>query len=238
MARSDELRKQRAGTVINLTSKKQETELGQALLDVEARIQAEFPVRLKHKKDWHLNEILKALRADFEGTDVNFGSTHSKNPLMRPDGGVLSMLDNNDVLYHILISEMKSQGTNDKRIEEGLDTQAMGNAIERMAKNVIGFRTAMLSEMILPFVCFGSGWDFKPESSILDRVLVIAMFGPLNDLDSMWTRGEGRFNRGCYFFREEPWPVGEMADVLFAVAKRSIQYYFSKYGEGRFISPD
>ena len=234
MSHSDDLRKQRAGTVINLTSKKQETELGQALRAVEARVQHEFPVRLEHKKDWYLNEILQALTTEFAGTDVDFGEAHSKKPSMRPDGGVLSMLDNNDVPHHILISEMKSQGTNDKRIEEGLGTQSMGNAIERMGKNVIGFRTAMLSETIMPFVCFGSGWDFKPESSILDRVLVIAMFGPLNDIDGMWTKGEGRFNRGCYFF-QKPWTVDEMTDTLFTVAKRSIQYYLAKHGEEAFI---
>jgi hypothetical protein len=50
--------------------------------------------------------------------------------------------------------------------------------IERLGKNVIGFRTAMLKEDIMPFVCFGYGCDFEEQSSILDRVVTIAMFGP------------------------------------------------------------
>jgi hypothetical protein len=39
MARKADLRLQRAGTVINMTSKKQESELGQALTAVVARLQ-------------------------------------------------------------------------------------------------------------------------------------------------------------------------------------------------------
>ncbi|MCQ3807647.1 MAG: hypothetical protein KTV16_10300 [Acidimicrobiia bacterium] len=52
---------------------------------------------------------------------------------------------------------------------EGKPKQAKGNAIERLGKNVIGFRTAMMNEAIVPFVCFGSGCDFADDSSILDR---------------------------------------------------------------------
>ena len=43
----------------------------------------------------------------------------------------------------ILISEVKSQGTNDAREKEGKSKQAMGNAIERLGKNMIGFRTPL-----------------------------------------------------------------------------------------------
>ena len=45
--------------------------------------------------------------------------------------------------YPILITEMKNQGTNDLRLKEGKKKQAKGNAIERLGKNVIGFRTAL-----------------------------------------------------------------------------------------------
>ena len=81
------------------------------------------------------------------------------------------------VSYPILISEAKNQGTNDLRLQEGLTKQAKGNAIERLGKNVIGLRTALMRESIFPFVCFGYGCDFAPDSSILDRVTTIAMFG-------------------------------------------------------------
>ena len=83
-------------------------------------------------------------------------------------------------LYPILITEVKNQGTNALRIKEGLKEQARGNAIERLGKNVIGLRTALSSESIFPFVCFGFGCDFSSLFSILDSVVTIAMFGMLN----------------------------------------------------------
>ena len=55
--------------------------------------------------------------------------------------------------------------TSEKR--EGKTSKALSqvllyrNAIERLGKNVIGFRTALLNEAIFPFVCFGDGCDLK-----------------------------------------------------------------------------
>jgi hypothetical protein len=66
-----------------------------------------------------------------------------------------------------LITEVKNQGTNDLRAKEGLRKQARGNAIERLGKNVIGFRMALLHESIFLFACFGDGCDFAPDSSII-----------------------------------------------------------------------
>ncbi|MGO9320621.1 MAG: EcoRI family type II restriction endonuclease [Solirubrobacteraceae bacterium] len=134
----------------------------------------------------------------------------------------------------ILISEVKNQGTNDARAVEGKSTQAMGNAIERLGKNMIGFRAAMLSEGIMPFVCFGYGYDFKDGSYILDRVRTIAMFGPLNEVCLMNEGQDGRFNRGSFFFREEEWTQRRMAKVMYEIASRSIYYYFAKLGPEAF----
>lgn len=62
------------------------------------------------------------------------------------------------------IAEVKNQGTNELRAEEGKARQAMGNAVEHLGKNVIGLRAAMLSEAIFLFVCFGYGCDFDTGS--------------------------------------------------------------------------
>ena len=153
---------------------------------------------------------------------------------MRPDGGILSMLDNEGTARPILITEVKNQGTNDLRVAEGKPKQAKGNAIERLGKNVIGFRTAMMSEAIVPFVCFGYGCDFADDSSILDRVSTIAMFGTLNTVNVVNQGESGSFNRGSFFFREQKWSVDEMAEVMYEVASRSIYYYFASYGEATF----
>ena len=234
-SRSQRLRRLRAETVLNLKSEVQETTLADALVDVVARLQEAFEVELQHDSRWWLHEIISSLRRDFP--EVPFAKP-PKNRWMEPDGGVLSVVDREGNRHVILISEVKSQGTNDEREKEGKSKQAMGNAIERLGKNMIGFRTAMLSESIMPFVCFGDGWDFKPGSYILDRVVTIAMFGPLNRI-ALHNDGEGgQFNRGSFFFREDPWTAKEMANRLFKVAERSIYYYFSEFGPEAFEPSD
>ena len=63
----------------------------------------------------------------------------SSTTYLQPDGGVIYLTDRDNNMYPILIGEVKKQGTNDKREEEGKGKQAQGNAVERLGKNVIGF---------------------------------------------------------------------------------------------------
>jgi type II restriction enzyme len=109
--------------------------------------------------------------------------------------------------------------------------QASGNAIERLGKNVIGLRTWMSDETIFPFVCFGYGWDFNPSCSILDRVITIAEFGELNVTNLHNTK---KTNRGSFYFQQHPMTAKEILVIMEDIAKRSVQYYFSKYKESNF----
>jgi type II restriction enzyme len=235
MSSSARLRIQREGTVLNLASQQQETTLGQALKKVVAKLEREFPrAQFRHRRNWQLSEIVDKLKREFP--DVPFADPPVKRWL-QPDGGILSIVDKQGEDHVILISEIKSQGTNDAIEAEGRKRQAKGNAIERLGKNVIGFRTAMLSEQILPFVCFGDGCDFAPGSYILDRVVTMAMFGPLNEIE-LHNRGDGGlFNRGSFFFREKAWTETLMAREMHEIANRSIHYYFSKHGKRAFELP-
>ena len=186
---------------------------------------------MHHAPQLLLKDVIGVLRDDFP--DVTFAQPKETSS-MRPDGGVLSIVDRDGGRHTILITEVKNQGTNDLRAAEGKSRQSRGNAIERLGKNVIGFRAAMLMEDIMPFVCFGFGCDFEEESSIRDRVVTIAMFGPLNEI-CVVNQGDGkRFNRGSFFFREKEWRWEEMADVMHEVARRSIHYYFAKLGQDAF----
>ena len=231
MARKHQLRKQRAGTVINLTSKQQEGRLGCALTAVEKRLRTELGVELYHEREWKLADIVRRLREDFP--NVRF-HCYSERSSMRPDGGILSIRDKSEKLFPVLIVEVKNQGTNDLREAEGKPRQPKGNVIERLGKNVIGFRTAMLNEGIIPFVCFGDGCDFAASSSILDRVVTIGMFGPLNCVQVVNDEDRGQFNRGSFYFRPEPWTAKEMESVMFDIAERSIHHYYAKYGKANF----
>lgn len=123
---------------------------------------------------------------------------------------------------------------NDLRALEGKAKQAKGNAIERLGKNVIGFRTAMKTESIFPFVCFGDGCDFDDDSSILDRVVTIAQFGKIN-VEHLHNQGaNNEFDRGTFYFRCGEWAEDEMVELSLSIAEKSIYYYFSKYGEEGF----
>lgn len=233
MARSEQLRGQRTGTVINATSKKQETELIQALQQVAEYLDAQFPgVRFVHEKTWRLGDIVGELRNSYSEVDFSY---HFATSSIRPDGGFLYIRSRrgDPLTYPILISEVKNQGTNDRRAQEGLGRQPRGNAIERLGKNLIGLRAALLRESIFPFVCFGYGCDFEESSSILDRVSTMAMFGELNKT-YLHNLEDGKFNRGSFYFRPERWTVAEMSEIMKDIAERAVLYYFSKYREDRF----
>lgn len=232
MAKKDQLRELRFGTVINKTSKGQEKEVDLALKIVVDRLRQFSPIAMAHDKEWKLSAICDHLKKHFPEVDFH---CHFDTSAIRPDGGILRLIANDREQFPILIAEVKNQGTNDARAREGLPKQAKGNAIERLGKNVIGLRTALRSETIFPFVCFGYGCDFADDSSIRDRVTTIAMFGELNKTYLHALGPYSIFDRGSFYFREDPWGVDEMADILFDVAKRSVQYYFSKYGENRFL---
>lgn len=231
MAKKHDLRRQHAGMILNFTSKKQETAVARAPQDALSRLQQDFAVQFDHKPRLLLSEIVAKLGREYP--DVPFAKPLPTSS-MRPDGGILSIVDRNGASHPILIVEVKNQGTNDERIAEGLPRQAMGNALERLGKNVIGFRTAMLAEGIMPFVCFGYGCDFDEGSSIRDRVITVAMFGPLNEVNVVPLGETRQFPRGSFFFRGKEWSRQEMADVLFDVASRSIHFYFAKHGTAMF----
>ncbi|MBM3313317.1 restriction endonuclease [candidate division WOR-3 bacterium] len=236
MAKKHELQRIRAGTVINVTSKKQETEVIRALTKVVDSLTAKYrsQVTLVHAKQWYLGAIVKELRQTYPDVEFHY---HFETSSIRPDGGILYLrsAESDEMSYPILIAEVKNQGTSDLRKEEGLPQQARGNAIERLGKNLIGLRTALMRETVFPFVCFGYGCDFVSKSYILDRVSTMAMFGKLNTT-YLHNEANGRFNRGSFYFRPERWTVAEMYDVMRDIADRSILYYFSKYGKARFAS--
>ncbi len=234
MAKKEQLRVLRAGTVINTTSKRQEKDIAVALQAVIERLGRAHPITLVHEREWRLCDIVEHLRRHFPEVDFH---CHFQSSAIRPDGGILRMVANDGESFPILIAEVKNQGTNDRRLTEGLGKQAKGNAIERLGKNVIGLRAGMRSETIFPFVCFGYGCDFEHDSPILDRVTTIALFGRLNQTHLHAVGPENLFDRGSFYFRPRRWTVPEMSDIMFDIAKRSVQHYFSKYREERFLPP-
>jgi len=96
-----------------------------------------------HEKQWYLKDIVRELEHTYPDTDFHY---HFDSTSIRPDGGILYIQGQpeDDLTYPILIAEVKNQGTNELRLKEGLPKQAKGNAIERLGKNLIGLRTALM----------------------------------------------------------------------------------------------
>ena len=161
MARKNQLRTQRAGTVINATAKQQESDIIKALHKVIGELELKFGTRVHfiHEKQLYLHKIVAELKDLYPEAEFH---CHFENTFIKPDGGILYIRGTGEenIGYPILISEVKNQGTNDRRIREGKPKQSRGNAIERLGKNLIGLRTALMGESIFPFICFGYGCDF------------------------------------------------------------------------------
>ena len=154
-----------------------------------------------------------------------------KERTIKPDGGILYLRrsDKKDYRKVLLIAEVKRQGTNDIRAQEGKPRQAQGNAIERLGKNLIGIRAMLNHEKITPFVCFGWGCDFdKKEDFVLSKIVMMNDFYPLNKMHIF--KKDGNSDGNSYapvsmFFRKPVWTQKEMFDIMKEIAETSFRYY-------------
>lgn len=177
-----------------------------------------------------LGEIAKFIQR--KGMRKDFDFSYSDRCL-RPDGGIIYLITTDGDKLPLVISEVKRQGTNNERLQEGKKKQAVGNAIERLGKNLIGVRTMMQYEDIVPFVCFGWGCDFgKDESAktVLAKVSTMNELYPLNKIhvrkkDGLHGVNSAGFSPVSMFFREEEWTVEEMYNIMKEIAETSFRYY-------------
>jgi hypothetical protein len=160
--------------------------------------------------------------------------TSWKSNAIKPDGGFLILKKRDDDNYQklILAAEVKRQGTNDKREEEGLKRQARGNAIERLGKNLIGIRAMMNHEDITPFVCFGSGDDFNEKDistkNMFSKLSTMNEFYYLNKTYIFKLDGNSEHNKFSpvsMYFRKHEWSIDEMFEIMKEIAETSLRYY-------------
>lgn len=150
-----------------------------------------------------------------------------------PDGGVLYLVNTKTKnKLPLVIAEIKRQGTNKERVQEGKAKQATGNAIERLGKNLTGIKAMMNYEKITPFICFGWGCDFAVDSpetlTVRSKIIVMNEFYKLNEIHVFKKDGSSDvnyFDPVSMFFREERWTIPEMFDKMKEIAETSIRYY-------------
>lgn len=227
MASSDFLRQNtNQHAVKNSISVKMDKDIDVAIAAVMRMLGEKYPdLTFTHRKKMFLTEIINGLETEFSEYVPLFSDVLPVS-FITPDGGFVSATDKNGNEKIILVSEVKRQGTNDKRAKEGLAKQAMGNAIERLGKNLIGIRAIFKNEKVLPFVCFGQGYDFQEGSSILDRVVTMNEFFPLNH--TYVQKAYEPFEPVSMYFRYEDWTLDEMVAILFDVATQSVNEVFDR----------
>jgi type II restriction enzyme len=225
MANSDFLRKNKnQHSIKNSISKLMDSDVVMAVYDVIIYLKKKYPnLTFEHKKKLLLSEIINNLCEEYPEYSNDFSPIMDVS-YIKPDGGFLYATDKKGKRKLILVSEVKRQGTNDKRLLEGLEKQAKGNAIERLGKNLIGIRAIFKKEKIIPFICFGSGDDFKDDSTIRDRVITMNDFFPL--LKIFIQKDNLPFEPVSMFFRSKNWTTKEMKEAMIDIAEKAIHSYF------------
>jgi type II restriction enzyme len=144
--------------------------VGRASLNVFNRLQQahtnyQFRFRTAIKKQ-EINDKLRAI-------DARLGETlYVKDSKIKPDGGIIEVLDKDKKWRVILVSEAKFQGKDVENIRDGMlvgknNNQVLmvaGNAIERVYKNINEVRNFMLDEYHFPYVVFLQGSNFATET--------------------------------------------------------------------------
>ena len=226
MASSDFLRKNlNQHSIKNSISKGMDSNVDVAVQKMRRILEKKYPkLHFEYIKRFFLTDIISGLAAQYPQFEKNFSPVNKKS-FITPDGGFLYATDKKGNKKLILVAEVKHQGTNDKRVNEGLDKQAMGNAIERLGKNLAGIRAIFKAESMIPFICFGSGHDFRTGSTILDRVVTMNDFFPLN---KFFVQKENLpFEPVSMFFRYKDRSTETMKKNMLHIAEEAIAYHFN-----------
>ncbi len=228
MSTSDQLRQNTSQHLPkNTLSKGDDRKIAIVMAKVIEHLNARFKLAdlgyyLEYVKSIKLAELVGIIKGYDKRTE--FAPLTKDDSYIKPDGGILVLRKTEDKHYKriALAVEMKHQGTNSKRLAEGKGKQSMGNAIERLGKNLIGIRATLQYEKVTPFVCFGWGDDFAEGSSICDRVITMNEFYPLNRI---FVHKRENYAPVSMFFREQEWGEEELFKEMKEIAEASINAY-------------
>lgn len=166
------------------------------------RLQKEYPkLRFRYRNELLKQEINEALQK----VDKCLGQTlFVPNARIKPDGGIIEVLDDNGNWRVVVVSEAKYQGKDIENIKKGKLVgknndqvlMAAGNAIERAHKNVCEIANFMLTEPHFPYILFLEGSNFLTENITIARpdgsTYTIAYDdGTLNRLDRLTAANYG-----------------------------------------------
>lgn len=135
----------------------------------------DFPaLKFRHR----MNVTKAEINAKLAQIDDYLGQTlFLPQAAIRPDGGLIEVLDDNGDWRVVLVTEAKYQGKDIENIQQGIlvgtrkdqDLMAAGNAIERSHKNVREIANFMLGEQHFPYILFLEGANFLTETISITR---------------------------------------------------------------------
>lgn len=170
--------------------------------EVMALLQQEFPaLKFRFRPEISKKEINKNLKK----VDRSLGQTlYVSNSNIKPDGGVIEVLDDKGKWRVVLVSEAKHQGKDIENIKNGVlvgknndqDLMVAGNAIERAHKNISEIANFMLAELHFPYILFLEGSNFLTHDITVMRpdgrqVTLTYNNGALNRLDRLTAANYG-----------------------------------------------
>lgn len=169
---------------------------------VKKILEQEFPMlKFRFRPEISKKEINEALQK----VDPSLGQTlFVQNANIKPDGGLIEVLDDYGNWRVILVSEAKHQGKDILNIRNGVlvgknsnqDLMVAGNAIERSHKNISEIANFMLGEAHFPYVLFLEGSNFLTHDIIVERpdgrkITLSYNNGALNRLDRLTAANYG-----------------------------------------------
>ena len=166
------------------------------------KLKSEYPqLTFRYRQSITKQEINSSLKK----IDNELGQTlFVPDSKIKPDGGLIEVLDDNGNWRVVLVSEAKHQGKDIENILSGKlvgknndqDLMVAGNAIERAHKNISEIANYMLSETYFPYVLFLEGSNFLTQDIIATRpdgrqIKLAHNNGALNRLDRLTAANYG-----------------------------------------------
>lgn len=167
-----------------------------------ARLEQEFPkLQFRYRGELSKQEINESLQR----IDKRLGQTlFVPNARIKPDGGIIEVLDDHGNWRVVVVSEAKYQGKDIENIKKGTLVgknsdqvlMAAGNAIERAHKNICEMANFMLTEPYFPYILFLEGSNFLTQNITIPRpngstYTITCDDGTLNRLDRLTAANYG-----------------------------------------------
>lgn len=183
-------------------AKSHDITVGKISKKIIENLKIEYPqLSFRHRDSIKKEEINESLKK----VDPELGKTiFVSNSSIKPDGGIIEVLDDKGDWRVVLVSEAKHQGKDVENIKKGIlvgakedqDLMAAGNAIERSHKNISEIANFMLAESHFPYVLFLEGSNFLTETISIARpdgrvVKLEYNSGTLNRLDRLTAANYG-----------------------------------------------